>query len=441
MTSLDKTTAFKQLFFFSLPIIFGHVGLMLIGTGDMIIAGRYSKELVAAIGLALAIANPIIMIGLGLQFALSPILAQKRGQGEDIHPYFWSVIAYSVLVGLGVCVFTLASVELVPLLGYEPGMTLLIQDYLWITSFSAFGMCLYQGIKEFLQAQEKTIIANLIAFAGVGVNLYLNYSFVFGRLGMPELREAGLAWASLGVRFFMGACLFLMVAKVWRSPFKLSMPFLRESFKLGVPITFALFLEVMAFCSVTLFVGRFVQDQVAANNLALNIGSLAFMIPMSIAAAVGVKVGHAYGEGNINHVKIFVKVSLLTSFCATLMMALVFYTFPDLVMSVYTSDVGVLEWGKRLLFWVACFQIFDGAQVTLAGILRGLSISRSPSVAIFIGYWVIGIPLGVFLGYYAGLEAQGFWIGLALSLALVAVMLSFILKHKLKQLVPAVKIQ
>ena len=191
----------------------------------------------------------------------------------------------------------------------------------------------------------------------------------------------------------------------------------------------------MAFCSVTLFVGKFAEVQTAANNIALNLGSLAFMIPMSISAAVSVKVGHAYGEKNLHKIKIFNQVSLLTSLSFTLIMASVFYLNPEPLLQLYTQDAPVLEWARKLLFWVACFQLFDGAQVTLAGILRGLNITRSSSVAVFIGYWMIGIPLGYYLGFHAGLEAQGFWIGLALALALVALMLGIILKRKMKALV------
>jgi MATE family multidrug resistance protein len=116
-------------------------------------------------------------------------------------------------------------------------------------------------------------------------------------------------------------------------------------------------------------------------------------------------------------------------------MGLSFYLFPHAILSFYTSDIEVIEWGKKILFWVACFQLFDGAQVTLSGILRGLSVTRPSSIAIFIGYWIIGIPLGYYLGFYTNLEAQGFWIGLAISLAVVALMLSVVLKNHMRSLV------
>ncbi len=429
-----KSLALRELLKFSWPIILGQVGLMLIGTGDMIIAGRYSRECLAAIGLAISIANPIQISLLGMQFSISPLLAQKRGNGEKIEDYFWTVIVYSMIVSVFSCALTYMSYLIVPFLNYGDSLSPIIVDYLIITSFSSFGLCLYQGAKEFFQSQEITFTANVVAIIAVAVNLFFNYAFVFGRYGMPTLQEEGLAWASLGVRVFMGVSLFVLAHKWWKSSRTIRWDFMKEMWKLGAPISISIFFEVMAFCSVTLFVGKFAEVQTAANNLALNIGSLAFMIPLSISAAVGVKVGHAYGEKNYNSIVVYSKVSLLTSLFFTAVMGMFFYLFPNFVMSLYTDDVLVLDWAKKLLFWVACFQLFDGAQVTMAGILRGLSITRPASLSIFFGYWIIGIPLGYYLGFHTDLQAQGFWIGLAVSLAIVACMLGFILRNKLKAL-------
>lgn len=429
-----RPQALKELLRFSLPIILGQIGLMLIGTGDMIIAGRYSRECLAAIGLAISIANPIQISLLGLQFSISPLLAQKRGNGEKVEDYFWTVMLYSFFISIVSCLLTYLSFLLVPWLNYGSNLDPLIMDYLIITSFSSFGLCLYQGTKEFLQSQEKTFSANFVALVGVGVNLILNYAFVFGAFSMPELKEAGLAWASLGVRIFMGVMLLLVAFRCWKSSRKINWGFMKEMWKLGGPISISLFFEIMAFCSVTLFVGKFAEIQTAANNLALNIGSLAFMIPLSVSAAVGVKVGHAYGERNYDSIWVYSQVSLFTSFCFTVIMGTAFYLFPHAILSLYTDDILVLDWAKKLLFWVACFQLFDGAQVTIAGILRGVTVTRASSYAIFFGYWIIGIPLGYYLGFYTQLEAQGFWIGLAVALGVVAVMLGWILRKRLTAL-------
>jgi len=432
--NLTKKMALKELLIFSVPIILGHLGIMLIGTGDMIIAGRYSKECLAAIGLAISFANPVMISLLGFQFSISPLLAQKRGNGENIDQYFWTIIFYSMGLSIFSFLLTYLTTKVVPLFHYDQEMTKIINEYLIITSFSAPGLCLYQGLKEFFQAQEKTVAANVVALVASVLNLFLNYIFVFGSFGFWELKEAGLAWASLSVRFFMGATLFLFAYRAWRLSKKIDWDLIKEMMKLGGPITISLFLEIMAFCLVTLFVGKFDAIQTAANNIALNLGSLAFMVPMSVSAAVSVKVGHSYGEGNRHKIITYGQVGIFTSLFFTFLMGSCFYFFPQWFINFYSTDQHVLIWAAKLLFWVACFQLFDGTQVTLAGILRGISVTRSSSVAIFIGYWIIGIPLGFYLGFFGGFEAQGFWIGLALSLALVAGMLGYILKRKLNVL-------
>lgn len=434
MTTPSKTLAFKELLRFSLPIIIGQIGLMLINTGDMIIAGRFSRECLAAIGLAIAIANPIQISLLGMQFSISPLLAQKRGNGEAIAPYFWTVTFYSLMISLFSGALTYLSTLIVPLFGYSDNLNLIIYDYLIITSFSSVGLCLYQGMKEFFQSEEKTFASNAVALAGAAFNLGFNYVFVFGKFGMPSLQEAGLAWASLSVRMLMGLLLFAVAWRWWKNPLKIEWGFMKELSQVGGPIALSLFFEILAFCSVTLFVGKFAEVQTAANNLALNIGSLAFMIPLSISAAVSVKVGHAFGEKNLDAVSIYSQASLLASFIFTFCMGVVFFIFPDPIMRLYTEDVAVLDWAKKLLFWIACFQLFDGAQVTIAGILRGLSITKETSLSIFTGYWLIGIPLGYYLAFYSGLEAQGFWVGLAISLAIVAGLLGIILYGKMVSL-------
>ena len=435
MVNLKRPEALKQILIFAGPIIFGQIGLMLIGTGDMIIAGRYSRECLAAIGLAIAILNPIQISALGLQFAIGPILAQKRGKGEDTHNDYWTIIAYSLLVSIASCLLSVASYFLVPILDYGPDLNPIIQEYILITSFSTFGLGLYQGVKEFYQSQEKTMFANIVAIAGSLVNFGLAWALVFGQWGFPALNETGLAWACLIVRVIMGIGLVFFSWRFWKTSKKIEWSLMKKFFKIGLPVSASLFFEILAFCSVTLFVGRFAEEQIAANNLALNVGSLAFMIPLSLSSAVAVKVGHAFGEKDFLRIRIFSQMSLLASFVFALIMGVTFYFFPHNILAFYTNDLVVIEWGKKLLFWVACFQLFDGVQITISGILRGLNVTRPSSIAIFIGYWIIGIPLGYYLGFYTNLEAQGFWIGLAISLAVVALMLGVVLKNQMRGLI------
>ena len=434
MQILSKRIAFKELLIFTFPIIFGQVGLMLIGTGDMVIAGKYSRECLAAIGLAIAILNPIQISALGMQFCIGPILAQKLGNHEKIEDKYWTIIYYSIFTSFISGILSIFSYYLVPILDYGPQLNRIIQEYILITSFSTFGIGIYQAIKEFYQAQEKTFLPNSVAILLALANLGINYVLVFGAFGFPELKEAGLAWASLICRILMALLLLMASYKYWASDKKMDWVLAKSCWKIGLPISAALFFEVMAFCSVTLFVGRFPEVQIAANNLALNIGSLSFMIPLSISSAVAVKVGHAYGERNIAQIKVYSLVSILMGISFAVLSGTFCYLFPEFVLSFYTMDEGVIAWGKVLLFWVACFQLFDGIQVVISGVLRGLSLTRPSSIAIFIGYWILGIPLGYYLGFHASMEAQGFWIGLAVSLAIVAAILSVVLRREFKKI-------
>jgi len=424
----------KDLLKFATPIILGHIGIMLIGVGDMFIAGQYSRECLAAIGLAISVANPIMISLLGFQFAISPVLAKKRGEGEEIRQYFFTILVYSLMVSILSCLLTILSVRFVPLFGYSQNLERIIVEYLWITAFSTFGLCLYQGCKEFFQSEEKIFWANLIALLAVVVNLFLNYHLVFGTAFLPELKEAGLAWASLLVRYFMGISLLIMCLREVKLNNKIDWSLIKELVKVGGPIVISVFFEVMAFCSVTLFIGKFAEIQTAANNITLNLASLAFMIPMSIGAALSVKVGHHWGEKKIDDIKNYAKAGLFSCLTFSVLLSCIFLIYPTFLLSLFSKDQEVLSWGVKLIFWMACFQLFDGVQVTLSGVLRGLGDTKFSSIASFIGYWLIGIPTGYVLGFKLGFEAQGFWIGLAISLMMIAVILSFVVFKKLKSL-------
>jgi MATE family multidrug resistance protein len=147
------------------------------------------------------------------------------------------------------------------------------------------------------------------------------------------------------------------------------------------------------------------------------------MVPMGLASAVGVKVGHAFGEKNGFMVRRFAWTGLAAAMGFMALSATVFALVPEPLLAAFGAEAAVLAFGVKLLFWVAIFQVFDGAQVTLGAILRGVGVARPVSIVSFVGYWVIGLPLGWGLAHHAGMEGQGFWVALATSLGLVSVAL------------------
>lgn len=420
-----------ELIKFALPIVIGQLGLMLIGAGDVMIATQHSTTALAAIGLAVAFANPVFVVGLAFQFALSPLIAQRRGEKKDTDHLATTSVVYALLLSIPFMVLTWLASYVVPLLGYEAAITEMVMSYIRISAWSMPGIFIYTSLREWLQAHEKTTLANLVAILGVPLNLFFNHAFVFGKFGMPELGVDGLAWASFGIRTLMGLALFIPLVPTMLRHLEVEKKFIIEVLKLGGPSAVAMFFEVMAFCSVTIFVGYFGEVQTAANSLVLTLASITFMVPMAIASSVGVKVGHSFGEKNIESLTRYAWTGLAMSVTFMACSAATFALIPEPILNLFGPSAEVMEWGIRLIFWVAIFQVFDGSQVTLSSILRGMGISRPVSIVTFFGYWVIGIPLGWWLGNKMNFEAQGFWIGLSTSLALVALALMVLTLKKI----------
>jgi MATE family multidrug resistance protein len=420
---LSRRRTLRELLVFALPVMAGQLGLMLIGAGDMLIATQHSTTALAAIGIAVAFANPVFIVGLAFHMALSPLIARYRGEGRDTQHLAWNCLLYTGMLSLPFVAGTWGVSFLVPMLDYDPVITEMVVSYLRISAYSVPGAFLYSSLREWLQAHERTFLANATSLLAVAVNLYLNWALCFGRHIFPELGVDGLAWASLTVRYLMGFALLIPLLPLILRHRRLERNFLKEAFMLGAPTSVGIFLEVMAFCSVTLAVAKFGEIQTAANNLVLTLASCTFMIPMAIASAVGVKVGHAYGEKNAQQLRRFAWTGLLCSVGFMACSATVFTFLPETVLGLFGANSDVLEFGTKLIVWVALFQVFDGAQVTLASILRGVGIAKPVSVIIFVGYWIIGLPLGWWLAHHQNWQGQGFWIGLTISLMLVSGML------------------
>jgi len=428
---LSRGQTLRELLRFAGPVMAGQLGLMLIGAGDVLVATQHSTTALAAIGLAVAFANPVFVVGLAFHFALSPLIAKRRGEGQNTEELVRTSLVYSLLLSIPFIILTWLASLLVPLLDYTPEMTEMVASYVRISAWSMPGVFMYTALREWLQAHEKTWWANAVSLIGVPLNLAINWVLVFGEYGFPSLGVDGLAWASLIVRYLLGFSLLIPLVPMILRHKTVDRSFMREVLMLGWPAAISMFFEVMAFCSVSLFVGKFGEVQTAANSLVLTLASITFMIPMAIASAVGVKVGHAFGERNVTMMKRFAWTGLAMSVTFMAFSAVMFAVLPEQLLALFGANDDVMVWAIKLIFWVAIFQVFDGSQVTLSAILRGLTISRPVSVVTFIGYWVIGIPLGWWLGNRMGMEAQGFWVGLSTSLALVALSLLVLTKKKL----------
>jgi multidrug resistance protein, MATE family len=431
---LINRTYIKSLFILAWPIIFGHIGHILIGAGDVFVAGRHSADMLAACGIANGFFVLIYGLGIGFLLGISPVLSKERGAGKSVDQYLWLCLAYSVFVSVLCIVFTRLSVYLVPLVGMEDKLVPMIQDYLLLRSWALIGTLVFFGIKEFLQAHEDVIFASFVTMFAVGLNVLFNFVFVFGLWGFPRMEMQGLALSSLLMRTLIMIVILLYARKHMFKGWNFCLSLLKKIIKIGWPMGLTLFVEIAGFVTITLLVSRISTLQTAAHNIALEMASITFMIPMSIATAASVKIGHAYGQNRFDHMKGYTTAAIIISSAIMLCSMTLFLTLPKVFLKIFTIDPRVVAIGVPIVLLAALFQLFDGLQVTLGGILRGMQISKPIFVAQVSAYWFVGIPLGYFLAFHCNYEVIGLWVGLSVALFTAAFSLALVLFFQLKKL-------
>lgn len=420
---MTKLKTVKELFALSFPIILGQLGQMLIGAGDVYVASLHSTTTVAAIGVANGFINPVFLFGIGLMMGVSPALSIKIGKGQNMRRSLKSVLGFSLLAGVALTLITLVLNNFtVDLAGIDPSLIGPVKQYVEIVAWSFPFALIFQAGKEYLQAHEEVMAPNLMALAAVVLNIIVNYALVFGIFGFEGMGIIGLAIASLVIRIVLClALLILLLKEKWGS---FSFDFVKDISKLGFPTAFMFFLEVLAFCAVSVLSGKINVTAAATNNIIMTLASITFMVPLSISSAAAVKVGNAYGAKKFGLLEDSAKAALFISFSFTVVSASLFYFFPLAIMSMTSSDSLVIELGVKLLFIVALFQIVDGLQVTLAGILRGVEKAFQTAALVFVGYWFLGIPMGIYLAFNKDWGVMGLWTGLATSLTILAASLA-----------------
>lgn len=430
------TTTIKELLLFASPIAIGQLSQMLIGAGDVIIASRHGRETVAAIGIANSISAPVFLIGIGLLLGISPILSKKRGEESEVKHYLHTCTIYSLFISIVFISLTMATIPLVEYLGFEKNLIPHIKDYLFLVSFSYIGAYLFHAIKEYLQAMEHVVFANSVSVFAIFANLGLNYVLVFGVMFFPELGVKGLAYATIIVRSLMGISLLIYARRYSTADFKIIKNFAKHVFKFSLPISMSIFIEVLAFSIIMILNGRLSSLYAAIHSISLTLASTTYMIPLAVSSATSVKIGYFYGRRNFKKIHSYMKASMIISMTFMALAGLSLYIFPDFILSLFTKDQELVILGGSILMVCAMFQIFDGAQVTLSGILRGVGITKPTFIIVALGYWLIGLPLGYYLGYTLKLNTLGFWIGLAFSLLAISISLFIYLRsilHRIEQ--------
>lgn len=425
-------TVMRELLRLAIPIVTVQVGLMLMGVIDTIMVGHISAEALAAVALGNLYFFAIGTFCIGVLLALDPIIAQAVGARDHAGIARGMQRGFWIAGGLTVFMSALLPFSGIVLTAFrQPAEVVPIAaTYVLVILPSVLPFLAFTVLRQSMQAMGHLApIVWTIIGANV-LNLLLNWILIYGRLGIPALGVTGAALATTISRFVMIAAMLLAGWSYLHTYFQrrndvvLLKPIVRM-LKLGLPIGVAAFLEFSNFAGIALLMGFLGTNEVAAHQVAINIASLTFMVPMGVGAAASVLIGNAIGRSDTPGARRFAKAALMLGVGFMSVSACVMLAVPDLLANIYTDETAVLAIAVTLLPVAGVFQIFDGLQVVGAGVLRGTGDTRVPMMIGLAGFWLIGMPISIYFGLYTDARAVGLWWGFVAGLASVAILLLF----------------
>ena len=416
------------------PLVLNNLFNIGVNVADTVMAGRLGATQLAAVALGSSIWITVFLAGLGVVMAIGPTVAQHFGAGRlgaigrDVRQGLWLALLIAIPV-----VLVLRNFEpVMRWMDIEPIVAHLAQGYLDAISLGVVGCYWYHCLRQMNEGLGRTIPIMVIMGTSLPINVGLNYIFMYGKFGAPQLGAVGAGLGS-GITFWC-MCVFIGVytsRHAFYRQFELDdapgLPRwrdMRHLLAIGLPIGGSFMLQAGLFTVVALIMGSFGTIVVAAHAVTLNYASLIFMIPLGIAMATTALVGQATGRGEPLAARRlgFVGIGLCSLLMCCSAAATIFFATP--IARLYTLDPDVVALSSSLLIIAAVLQIGDGTQVTAAGALRGLKDTRIPFLINAVVYWGVGFSVAYYLGVHLGYGARGVWFGLCCCLWVAAVVLS-----------------
>jgi len=420
----------------SFPLALTQLAQMAIMTTDVIMLGHYSADALAGAALGNTVFFFTWLIGCGPVAAIAPMIAHilgarpkdRAGVRAVTRMGFWSVIILSVpLIG-----FLLLTKQTLLFLGQRPelaeGAGTFMRVLCWGLPFSLF----YQVLRNFSTALSRPQASLWVMVLAIFFNFMGDYTFIFGHFGMPRLGLTGAAMASASSYIFSFVAMLVIIwltpglrqYRIFRRFHRLHWEKLAEVFRLGMPIGLTMMFEAMLFNASMLIMGTFGTNFLDAHQIALNVPSITFMVPLGIGMAATVRVGLAAGAGDGDGVRRAGYTAMLMGVGFMACTSVLIWVFPRAIAELYFTDIaanaGVITLAVLFLHVAAAFQIFDGIQVVGALSLRGLKDARAPMWIAGASYWLAGFPMCLWLAYSLHMKGLGIWLGLAFGLFVAA---------------------
>lgn len=445
---------FKELVKLGYPILLAQFALVGLGVADTLMSGRVGTEDLAAIGLGSSILLPIFMLSTGILLAITPLVSKALGQKKHgqithlLHQGLW----LSLPLGLLSLLLLINMDSFLNWLTLEDKVRQLTADYLFYIAFGLPAIAFYQALRFFWEGLSLTVPTMFISFIALFLNIPLNAVFIYGLGPVDAYGAAGCGIASTIVMWTMLVIGLFYVARTkktsrylkfsrWKLIFKVALVKRWSSGKailnLGVPNTLALFFEVGLFSFIALFIAHLGSVVIASHQVAISLTSLLFMVPLSLSMAITVRVGLRYGQYNFEELNQVIKSGMLLAIVLGILLSIITYIFKGSISQIYSNDPKVILLATTLLTYAALYQVFDAAQVTMSGALRGLHSTKVTMVITFFSFWGGGLGGGYLLAFTEisgeSMGVEGYWIAILISMIVATVLLHIALRLKLRK--------
>ncbi|WP_348715357.1 MATE family efflux transporter [Tenacibaculum sp. 190130A14a] len=436
------TSEFKYNWQLAAPVMLGMLGHTFVSFIDNIMVGQLGTAELAAVSLGNSFMFIAMSLGIGFSTAITPLIAEADAAENFNNAKSTFKHGLFLCTSLGILMFLVVffSKPLLYAMGQPYEVVELAIPYLDLVAFSLIPLIVFQAFKQFSDGMSMTRYPMYATIVANVANVVLNYVLIFGKFGFPKMGIVGAAYGTLLSRFIMVFYLWWLLTQKERSQrivtnikiFILDKFMLKKIVSLGAPSAMQMFFEVAIFTAAIWLSGLLGKNPQAANQIALNLSSMTFMVAMGLSVAAMVRVGNQKGLKNYIELRRIAFSIFLLGIMLAVGFAIIFFIFHKSLPNIYvdlndaknlSDNMEVIKIASMLLIAAAFFQISDSIQVMVLGALRGLQDVAIPTVITFISYWLIGFPVSYFLGKEDAYGSFGIWLGLLAGLTSASILL------------------
>ena len=437
------------------PVMLTQLGASLVGLFDSIMVGRYATVDLAAVSFSNALFFTVMVFAMGALMGLTPLvgiqvgsLSSDSSHGEQsnirslIASFFQNGMLFTVLLSFLSLILLGGCIPFLHCFGQDPEVVQAARPYYTLIVLSIIPFLFFTFFKQFLEGLGNTAVAMVITLVMNGLNIFLNWLFIYGNWGCPELGATGAGIGSLVARVGMPVCFVLVMylRKEWRGylssirwqSFRLSV--IKELTKIGFPIGVQTLMETIAFTAAFVFIGWISKEALAAHQIANQMCDMTFMVILGIGSATTIRVSHQLGANHLEGVRMASNASIHLVLLINAVGAAVMIGLRHQIPMLFTKDQEVIAIASQLIALAGVLQFADGLQVVAASMLRGITDVKVPMVIAMFSYSIVCISIGLFLAFPMGMGAVGIWIGFVVGLSVAAICLHTRFRIKYREL-------